>query len=112
MSVAKLNRLIRMSEAVKGVCDLVDDGKLTISVAAELSALKPKPQELVLHLLDLGYKATTHRIIRMKNAEGEGTKLDEMELRSILDDKDIAPKQQEAPAVPHLFWNHYDTIFF
>ena len=45
MSVAKLNRLIRMSEAVKGVCDLVDDGKLTISVAAELSALKPKTQE-------------------------------------------------------------------
>ena len=32
MSVAKLNRFIRMSEAVKGVCDLVDEGKLTVSV--------------------------------------------------------------------------------
>lgn len=106
MSVAKLNRYIRMSEAVKGVCDLVDDGKLTVSVAAEMSALKPKTQEGVLHLLDLGYKATNERISRMKKAEAGGNKLDDMELRKILDDKDIAPKQPEpvqqteAPAVP------------
>ena len=79
MSVAKLNRLIRMSEAVKGVCDLVDDGKLTISVASEMSALKPKTQESVLHLLDLGYKATNERISRIKKAEGSGTTLDEMD---------------------------------
>jgi len=100
MTVSKLNRLIRMSEAVKGVCDLVDEGKMTVSVAAEMSALKPKTQESVLHLLDLGYKATNERISRMKKAEGGGTKLDEMALRSILDDKDIAPKQPEAPAAP------------
>ncbi len=106
MTVSKLNRLIRMSEAVKGVCDLVDEGKLTVSVAAEMSALKPKTQDSVLHLLDLGYKATNERISRMKKAEAGGTKLDEMALRSILDDKDIAPKQPEpvkqpeAPAAP------------
>ena len=106
MTVSKLNRLIRMSEAVKGVCDLVDEGKLTISVAAEMSALKPKTQENVLHLLDLGYKATNDRISRMKKAEAGGQKLDDMELRKILDDKDIAPKQPEpvkqpeAPAAP------------
>ena len=98
MSVAKLNRLIRMSEAVKGVCDLVDEGKLTVSVAAEISALKPETQESVLHLLDLGYKATNERISRMKKAEGGGQELDDMDLRSILDDKDIAPKQTEPPA--------------
>ncbi len=95
MTVSKLNRLIRMSEAVKGVCDRVDDGKLTISVAAEISALKPKTQESVLHLLDLGYKATNERISRMKKAEAGGKKLDEMTMRSIMDDKDIAPKQPE-----------------
>ena len=100
MSVAKLNRFIRMSEAVKGVCDLVDEGKLTVSVAAELSALKPKTQESVLHLIDLGYKPTNERISRMKKAEGGGTKLDEMALRSILDDKDIAPKQPEPVQQP------------
>ena len=100
MSVAKLNRLIRMSEAVKGVCDLVDDGKLTISVASEMSALKTKTQESVLHLLDLGYKATNERISRIKKAEGGGTKLGEMDLRNILDDKDLKPQRSEAPATP------------
>ena len=97
MSVAKLNRLIRMSEAVKGVCDLVDEGKMTVSVAAEMSALKPKTQENVLHLIDLAYKPTTERISRIKKAEASGKKLDDMELRSILDDRDIAPKHTEPP---------------
>lgn len=106
MSIAKLNRMIHLSEAVKGICDLVDDNKLTISVASEIAYLKPKTQESVLHLLDLGYKATNERVSRMKKAEAGGTKLDEMTLRSILDDKDIAPKQPEpvkqpeAPAAP------------
>ncbi len=36
----------------------------------------------------------------MKKAEGGGTKLDEMALRSILDDKDIAPKQPEPVQQP------------
>ena len=106
MSIAKLNRMIHLSEAVKGICDLVDDNKLSVSVASEIAYLKPKTQESVLHLLDLGYKATNERISRMKKAEAGGTKLDEMTLRSILDDKDIAPKQPEqvkqpeAPAAP------------
>ena len=100
MSVAKLNRIIHLSEAVKGVCDLVDDNKLTISVASEIAYLKPQTQESVLHLLDLGYKATNDRISRMKKVEGSGKKLDEMTMRNILDDKDIAPKQPEPPKQP------------
>jgi hypothetical protein len=74
--------------------------QLTVSVAAEMSALKPKTQESVLHLIDLGYKPTNERIIRMKNAEGKGEKLDEMELRKILDDKDLKPKQSEPVQQP------------
>ena len=65
-----------------------------------MSALKPKTQESVLHLIDLGYKPTNERIIRMKNAEGKGEKLDEMELRKILDDKDLKPKQSEPVQQP------------
>ena len=102
MTVSKLNRLIRMSEAVKGVCDLVDEGKLTISVAAEMSALKPKTQDEVLHLLDLGYKATNERISRIKKAEAGGKNLDDMDLRSILEDKDITPKQPEPVKQPEV----------
>ena len=100
MPISKLNRIIRMSEAVKGVCDLVDADKLSISVAAEMSALKPKTQENVLHLMELGYKATNERISRVKKAEAGGQKLDDMELRKILDDKDIQPKQPEPVQQP------------
>ncbi|MBR1566453.1 MAG: ParB N-terminal domain-containing protein, partial [Oscillospiraceae bacterium] len=44
MSVPKLNRIIHLSEAVKGVCDLVDEGKLTVSVASEIAYLKKGTQ--------------------------------------------------------------------
>ena len=105
MSVPKLNRYIHLSEAVKGVCDLVDDGKLTISVASEIAYLKKGTQESIMHLMDLGYKPTNERIQRIKRAENSGKKPDEMMLRSILDDKDIAPKQppqtpQQPPQTP------------
>ena len=100
MSIPKLNRYIHLSEAVKGVCDLVDDGKLTVSVASEIAYLKKSTQESVLHLMDLGYKPTNERITRIKKAENAGKKLDDMTLRSILDDKDIAPKQTPQPQTP------------
>ncbi|MBR0313402.1 MAG: hypothetical protein IJQ98_13520, partial [Oscillospiraceae bacterium] len=51
----------------------------------------------VLHLLDLGYKATNDRITRIKKAEIGGEKMDDIALRSIWDDKDLAPKQQPQP---------------
>ena len=97
MSVPKLNRMIHLSEAVKGVCDLVDDGKLTISVASEIAYLNKETQHSLLHLMDLGYKATNERIQRIKKVENGGKKANEMTLRYILDDKDIAPKQQPQP---------------
>ena len=34
MSVSKLNRIIRLSEATKDVCDRVDDGTLALSIAS------------------------------------------------------------------------------
>ena len=97
MSIPKLNRYIHLSEAVKGVCDHVDEGSLTVSVASEIAYLKKNTQESILHLMNLGYKPTNERIQRVKRAENSGNKVDEMTLRSILDDKDIAPKQQPTP---------------
>ena len=97
MSIPKLNRYIHLSEAVKGVCDHVDEGSLTVSVASEIAYLKKNTQESILHLMDLGYKPTNERVQRVKRAENSGNKVDEMTLRSILDDKDIAPKQQPTP---------------
>lgn len=97
MSVSKLNRMIHLSEAIKDVCDMVDEGRLTISVASEIAYLKTGTQESVVHLMDLGYKVTNERIQRIKRVEISGKKPDEMMLRNILDDKDIAPKQQPQP---------------
>ena len=96
MSVSKLNRMIRLSEATKDVCDRVDDGTLALSIASAISFLTPAHQDDVLRLSDLGYKLTNERIERAKEAEKTG-KLDDTALRGILEDKDIAPKQNISP---------------
>ena len=97
MPVSKLNRLIRLSEATKDVCDRVDDGSLTLSVASALSFLKPKNQDNVLHLMDLGYKVPAERVEYMKKVEKAG-KLDEESMRAVLDGKNVLdPPKQEAP---------------
>ena len=96
MPVSKLNRLIRLSEATKDVCDRVDDGSLTLSVASALSFLKPKNQDNVLHLMDLGYKVPAERVEYMKKVEKAG-KLDEESMRAVLDGKNVLdPPKQEA----------------
>ena len=97
MSVSKLNRILRLSEATKDVCDRVDDGSLQISIASAISFLKPKNQDEVLYLSDMGYKLSNARIERMKKVEKSG-KLDQKMMRDILEDKDIAPKQTVPPA--------------
>lgn len=101
MSTSKLNRLIRLSEAVKEVCDRVDEGGMELSVASAISFLQPKNQTELLHLADLGYKISNLRVERMKKVEKAG-KLTEQTMRDILDDKDIAPKPVEkaAPVLP------------
>ena len=97
MAVSKLIRLIRMSEATKDVCDQVDDGSLTLSVASALSFLKSEDQNNVLNLMDLGYKVPAERMEYMKKVEKAG-KLDDQSMRAVLDGKNVldSPKQ-EAP---------------
>ena len=101
MSTSKLNRLIRLSEAVKEVCDRVDEGGMELSIASAISFLHPKNQTELLHLADLGYKISNLRVERMKKVEKAG-KLTEQTMRDILDDKDNAPKPVEkaAPVLP------------
>ncbi len=105
MSVSKLNRIIRLSEASKDVCDRVDDGSLPLSVASAVSFLKPKNQDEVLHLNDLGYKLSTERIEYMKKVEKAG-KLDENSMRLVLEGENVleppkvVPMPQPAPGAP------------
>lgn len=88
MSVSKLNRIIRLSEASKEVCSRVDDGTLPLSAASALSFLKPENQDVALHLKDLGYKLPTERIEYLKKVEKAG-KLDEMTMRKVLDGENV-----------------------
>lgn len=97
MSVSKLNRIVRLSEATREVCSRVDDGSLTLSVASAISFLKPANQDKVLDLMDVGYKVTNERIERMKKSEKSG-KLTETTMRSILEDKDLIVPKPPIPA--------------
>lgn len=100
MPVSKLNRLVRLSEASKDVCDRVDDGSLTLSVASALSFLRPENQGTVLHLMDLGYKVPAERVEYMKKVEKAG-KLNSQSMRDVLDGKNVLdPPKQEATQAP------------
>ena len=97
MSVSKLNRIVRLSEASREVCSRVDDGSLPLSVASSISFLSPANQDKVLDLMDVGYKLTNERIERMKKSE-KADKLTETSMRSILEDKDLIIPKPPAPA--------------
>ena len=109
ISVSKLNRILRLSEATKDVCEAVDDNSIDLSVASEISFLKPHNQDEVIHLSGIGYKPNVKRVQRLRAAEKEG-KLDDMTMRRILEDKDLQPVKppeqpkpapvQTAPPVP------------
>ena len=96
MKVSKLNRIIRLSEATKDVCDRVDDGSLNLSLAHAISFLKPENQDEVLTMIDLGAKVPVERVEYMKRTEKAG-KLNEKTIRDILDGKNVLdPPKQEA----------------
>lgn len=99
MSVSKLNKVLRLSEATKEVCTQYDEGNIELSIAYALSFLKPKTQNDLLHLSDLGYKLSTKRIERMKLVDKKG-KLTDAAMREILEDKDLTPPQRQTPAAP------------
>ena len=100
MPVSKLNRLIRLSEATKDLCDRVDDNSVSLSLAHSISFLKPENQDEVLHLMDLGAKIPVERIEYMKKVEKAG-KLNEETMRDVIDGKNVLdPPKQEVPEAP------------
>ena len=99
ISISKLNRIVRLSEATKDVCDAVDDHSIELSIAAEISFLKPHNQDEVIHLAGIGYKPNVKRVQRLRAAEKNG-KLDDMTMRNILEDKDIQLVKPPEPPKP------------
>lgn len=99
ISTSKLNRIIRLSEATKAVCDAVDDNSLELSIASDLSFLSPEHQNAVIDLIGLNFKPTVKRVQRLRDAEKRGN-LDDKTMRAILEDKDIQPIKPPEPPKP------------
>lgn len=99
ISTSKLNRIIRLSEASKAVCDAVDDNSLELSIASALSFLKPEHQNAVIDFMGINLKPTVKRVQRLRDAE-KGGKLDDKTMRDILEDKDLQPVKPIEPPKP------------
>ena len=99
ISTSRLNRIIRLSEATKAVCDAVDDNSLELSIASDLSFLSPERQNAVIDLVGLNLKPTVKRVQRLRDAEKRGN-LDDKTMRAILEDKDIQPVKPPEPPKP------------
>ena len=96
ISTSKLNRIIRLSEASKEICEAVDSNSLELSIASALSFLKPENQTAVIDLMGLNLKPTVKRVQRLRDAEKSG-KLDDKTMRDILEDKDLQPVKPPEP---------------
>lgn len=99
ISTSRLNRIIRLSEATKAVCDAVDDNSLELSIASDLSFLSPEHQNAVIDLMGLNLKPTVKRVQRLRDAEKRGN-LNDKTMRAILEDKGIQPFKPPEPPKP------------
>ena len=106
MSPTKLNRLMKLSEATRDVCSLVDEGTLQVSIAYNIAFLEPKVQNSVAHLIDLGYKVSNENTNILKTV-AKSEPLTEQKIRDVLDGKyppkpeiKQPPKAEPAPVAP------------
>ena len=95
MSTMKLNRLMKLSEATRSICDLVDEGRLPTSVAYNIAFLQPKHQDTVADLIGINVKVSNENTgILKKVASTEN--LTEQKIRDVLEGK-YPPKVVEKP---------------
>ena len=95
MSTAKLNRLMKLSEATKQICDLVDDNTIPLSVAYNIAFLTPKVQDTVADLIGINYKVNNENTQMLKKVAEKETLTTE-KIKAILDGQ-YPPKQVEKP---------------
>ncbi len=95
MSTAKLNRLMKLSEATKQICDLVDENKIPLSVAYNIAFLTPKVQDTVADLIGINYKVNNENTQTLKKVAGKET-LTIQKIKAILEGE-YPPKPVEKP---------------
>ena len=111
MSTAKLNRLMKLSEATKQICDLVDDNTIPLSVAYNIAFLIPKHQDTVADLIGINVKVNNENTQLLKKV-AEKESLTEEKIRDVLEGnyppkvvekpKPVTPPVPAAPAAPSM----------
>ena len=96
MSTSKLNRLMKLSEATKGVCELVDEGTLAPSIAYNIAFLSPQLQDTVVDLIGVNVKVSNENTGRLKEV-ARTEKLDVGKVRDVLEGRYPPPKVVEKP---------------
>lgn len=96
MSTSKLNRLMKLSEATKGVCELVDEGTLATSIAYNIAFLTPQVQDIVVDLIGVNVKVSNENTGRLKEV-AKTEKLTADKIRDVLEGRYPPPKIVETP---------------
>ena len=103
MSTMKLNRLMKLSEATRSICDLVDEGRLPTSVAYNIAFLQPKHQDTVADLIGINVKVNNENTGILKKVAFTES-LTEQKIRDVLEGKyppNVVEKSKPvAPPVP------------
>ena len=101
MNVAKLNRLIKLSEAARPICDLVDEGSLALSIAYNIAFLPPESQGHVADLIGINVRFSNENTTVLKSL-AKMEKLDYDKIRDVLEGRYPPPKvvEQPKPAEP------------
>ncbi len=95
MSTMKLNRLMKLSEATRSICDLVDEGRLPTSVAYNIAFLMPKHQDTVADLIGINVRVNNENTGILKKVASTES-LTEQKIRDVLEGK-YPPKVVEKP---------------
>lgn len=96
MNVAKLNRLIKLSEAARPICDLVDEGRLALSIAYNIAFLPPEAQGHVADLIGINVRFSNENTTVLKSL-AKTEKLDYDKIRDVLEGRYPPPKVVEQP---------------
>lgn len=96
MNVAKLNRLIKLSEAAQPICDLVDEGSLALSIAYNIAFLPPEAQGHVADLIGINVRVSNENTTVLKSL-AKTEKLDYDKIRDVLEGRYPPPKVVEQP---------------
>lgn len=95
MSESKLNRLMKLSEATRSICDLVDDNTIPLSVAYNIAFLEPKMQDTVADLVGINVKVNNENTQLLKKV-ADKEPLDEKKIRDVLEGN-YPPRVVEKP---------------